>query len=28
VARSLSWGEPLAQMESLYRQLVEGGHRQ
>ena len=25
VARSLDWGEPLAQMESLYRQLVAGG---
>jgi glycosyltransferase involved in cell wall biosynthesis len=24
VARSLDWGEPLAQMESLYRQLVAG----
>ncbi len=27
VARSLDWGEPLAQMESLYRQLVAGGHK-
>jgi glycosyltransferase involved in cell wall biosynthesis len=25
VARSLNWGEPLAQMESLYRQLVAEG---
>jgi glycosyltransferase involved in cell wall biosynthesis len=25
VARSLDWGEPLAQMELLYRQLVAGG---
>ena len=27
VARSLGWGEPLAQMESLYQDLVSEGHR-
>ena len=27
VARSLSWGEPLAQMESLYRELAEQSRR-
>jgi hypothetical protein len=27
VARSLGWGEPIAQMESLYQSLVLEGHQ-